>query len=247
MTTFRIRSGWARSRSSSLLLYHRPPRRMKDSNPGELSRTVEILPPSVRHETTNVIRLAVVIVALVGFYLASTAWNTSTDTVRSGDLLPYQVLMRDRPSDEQRAFRELQEGLLEAERVRSITGGWPSPAALADQGIPPFGADPTRVTSYVWTVTQRGVFVNYRGMPRVTGVPAWLLLIQEPDRGAPRDPSPEDEEHHRLPDGAMLHVSMWIHPEGTELPSRLVSLPQVEGWTQLRAGPPLAVSRPPTR
>jgi hypothetical protein len=220
---------------------------MKDSNPGELSRTVEILPPSARHETTQVVRVAVVIVAVVGVYLASTVWNTGSESVRSGDLMPYQVLMRDRPSDEQRIFRELQEGLLEAERVRSTSGGWPSPGALADQGIPPFAPDPTRATSYVWSVIQRGVFVNYRGTPRITGAPAWLLLIQEPDRGAPPDLSPEDEEHHRLSDGAVLHVSMWIHPEGTELASRLVSLPQVEGWTQLRAGPPLALPRPPTK
>jgi hypothetical protein len=72
----------------------------------------------------------------------------------------------------------------------------------------------------------------------VTSAPAWLLLVQEPDRGAPPDPSAEDEEHHRLGDGAMLHVSIWVHPDGAELPQRFVSLPQVEGWTQLRAGPP---------
>ena len=220
---------------------------MKKSNVSEMSRTVEILPPSVRNETTNVVRLAVVIAGVVGFYLANTAWNTSGDRVRSGDLMPYQVLMRDRPSPEQRIFRELQEGLLEAERVRSTAGGWPSPAALADQGIPPFAPDPTRVASPVWTVTERGVFVNYRGTPTLTGAPAWLLLVQEPDRGAPRDPSPEDEEHHRLPDGAMLHVSVWTHPNGAELPSHLVSLPQVEGWTQLRANPPAVSARSTTQ
>jgi len=203
-------------------------------NAGDVPRTVEILSPSLGGETTNVVRLAVAIVAVVGFYLASTAWKS--EGVRSADLLPYQVLMRDRPSEEQRMFRELQEGLLEAERVRATSGGWPSPAALADQGIPPFAADPTRQTSYVWTVTERGVFINYRGTPAVTNAPAWLLLVQEPDRGAPRDVSVEDEEHHRLPDGTMLHVSIWTHPAGTEVPQRLVSLPQVEGWTQLRAG-----------
>ncbi len=207
-------------------------------------RTVEILPPSVRSETLIVGQLAVVVVAIVGFYLANTAWSTSNQQARVSDLMPYQALVRDRPSSDQRMFRELQEGLLEAQRVRSASGGWPAPAALAVQAIPPFAADPTRPESYVWTVTQHGTFINYRGMPAVTGVPAWLLLIQEPDPGAPPDPAREDEEHHRLTDGTMLHVSIWTHADGLDLPARFISLPQVEGWTQLRAGPPASVAAP---
>jgi hypothetical protein len=210
------------------------------------ARTVDIRPPSVRGETIVVGQLAVVIIAVVAFYLASTAWNTSSSQARAGDLMPYQVLVRDRPSSDQRMFRELQEGLLEAQRVRSTSGGWPSPAALAVQAIPPFAPDPTRPETYVWTVTQHGTFINYRAAPGVTGVPAWLLLVQEPDRGAPPDPALEDEEHHRLADGTMLHVSIWTHPDGTDLPARFISLPQVEGWTQLRAGPP-AAAIPPSR
>jgi hypothetical protein len=201
-------------------------------------RTVEILPPSVRKETLVVGQLVVVVVAIVGFYLANTAWSAGNDT-RAGDLLPYQALVRDRPSSDQRMFRELQEGLLEAERVRSATGGWPPPAALAEQSIPPFAPDPTRPEKYTWAVTQHGAFVDYRATPAVTGLPAWLLLVQEPDKGAPPDPAKEDEEHHRLTDGTMLHVSVWTHAEGLDLPAHFISLPQVEGWTQLRIGPPL--------
>jgi hypothetical protein len=204
------------------------------------ARTVQIHPPSVRRETLIVGQLAIVIVAAVAFYLANTAWSSSGSQTRVSDLMPYQVLVRDRPSNDQRMFRELQEGLLEAERVRSTSGGWPAPAALAEQAIPPFAPDPTRPEQYVWTVTQHGTFVDYLGTPRVTGVPAWLLLVQEPDKGAPPDPAKEDEEHHRLADGTMLHVSVWTHADGTDLPAHFVSLPQVEGWTQLRAGPPAA-------
>lgn len=200
-------------------------------------RTVEILPPSVRRETLVVGQLVIIVVAIVGFYLANTAWSTGNE-VRVGDLLPYQSLVRDRPSSDQRMFRELQEGLLEAERVRSTTGGWPAPAALGEQSVPPFAPDPTRPEKYAWTVTQHGTFVDYRATPAVTGLPAWLLLIQEPDKGAPPDPAKEDEEHHRLTDGTMLHVSIWTHAEGLDLPAHFISLPQVEGWTQLRIGPP---------
>src|ERR1041385_6795863 len=92
-------------------------------------QTVEIRPPSIRTETLVVGQLAAVIVAVVALYLANTAWKSSAGT-RTGDLLPYQLLIRDRPSNEQRMFRELQEGLLEAQRIRSESGGWPAPAAL---------------------------------------------------------------------------------------------------------------------
>jgi hypothetical protein len=202
-------------------------------------RTVEIRPPSLREETTIVVRLAVVIIAVVGFYLANTAWSTGKEGARAAGLLPYQFLVADRTPAEQRMFRELQEGLLEAERVRSSSGAWPAPAALGEQGIPPFALDPTvKGASYKWTVTRRGVFVNYRGTPGITGAPAWLLLIQEPVADAPPDPSPEDEEHHRLSGGLLLHVSFWTHADGIDLSSGLVQMPQNEGWTQLRANPP---------
>jgi hypothetical protein len=212
-------------------------------------RTVEIRPPSLGEETTIVVRLAVVIVAVVGFYLANTAWDGEKGGARSTGLLPYQRLVADRPPDEQRMFRELQEGLLEAERVRSASGGWPAPSALAAQGIPPFALDPTvKGPSYKWTVTPQGVFVNYRGTPGVTNAPAWLLLIQEPVRDAPPDPSPEDEEHHRLSGGLLLHVSVWTHADGIDLSSHLVQVPQNEGWTQMRANPPtIGAAAPPVR
>jgi len=203
-------------------------------------RTVEIRPPSLRDETTIVVRLAVVIAALVGFYLASTVWDTSSGIPRATNLLPYQVLMRDRPAAEQRMFRELQEGLLEAERLNSSTGNWPEPAALAADGIPPFASDPTaKGAAHIWTVLKRGTYINYRGTPATAGAPAWLLLIQEPTPDAPPDPSPEDEEHHRLSSTVMLHVSVWVHAGGATPGSSLalVRTPQAEGWTQLRAGP----------
>jgi len=212
-------------------------------------RTVEIRPPSLREETTIVVRLAVVIVAVVGFYLANTAWDAEKGGTRTSGLLPYQILVADRAPVEQRMFRELQEGLLEAERVRASSGGWPAPPTLGAQGIPPFAPDPTaKGASYKWTVTRQGVFINYRGTPGVTNAPAWLLLIQEPVQDAPPDPSPEDEEHHRLPGGLLLHVSVWTHADGIDLSSHLVQAPQNEGWMQMRATPPaLGAAAPPVR
>lgn len=211
-------------------------------------RTVEIRPPSLREETTIVVRLAVVIVAIAGFYLANTAWSVEGRPARASGLLPYQTLVSDAASRDQLMFRELQEGLLEAERVRTESGGWPAPDTLADQGIPPFTNDPTaKGPAYRWVVTRRGAFINYRGIPNVTGAPAWLLHIQEPLPGALPDPSPEDEEHHRLPHGLLLHVSVWTHADGAERSPALVQVPQAEGWIQLRVNPPgIGYVLPPT-
>ncbi|MBI3490470.1 MAG: hypothetical protein HY047_01525 [Acidobacteria bacterium] len=211
-------------------------------------RTVEIRPPSLREETTIVVRLSVVVIAIVGFYLANTAWSVDGRPARASGLLPYQTLVSEAASPSQLLFRELQEGLLEAERIRTATGGWPSPDALAEQGIPPFAKDPTaKGPAYRWIVTHRNTFINYRGIPSVTGAPAWLLLIQEPVPDAPPDPSPEDEEHHRLPHGLLLHVSVWTHADGAELSPALVQVPQAAGWIQLRVNAPgIGYVPPPT-
>jgi hypothetical protein len=77
--------------------------------------------------------------------------------------------------------------------------------------------------------------VNYLGIPDRPGVPAWLLLLQEPEPGVPPDQTFEDEEHNRLLDGTMLHVSTWSHADGFHASGKIVRLPQAEGWTQIYA------------
>src|SRR5947207_15933972 len=90
---------------------------------GFAMRTVEIRPPSVRAETLNVLRVAMAIVAVVAAYLfrPSFGGGSAVTTTRPGDLLPFQNLVRDATPPDQRLFRELREGLLEAERVRAMT------------------------------------------------------------------------------------------------------------------------------
>jgi hypothetical protein len=145
---------------------------------------------------------------------------------------------------EQRTFRELQEGLLEAEAVRSTTGTWPSPDALASNGIPPFVADPTaKGSTYRWGLLREGNYINYVGVPERTGAPTWLVWIHEPEPGTPPDQLYEDEEHHKLLDGTMLHVSTWAHTPGPRDRARVVRVPQAEGWMQFYAvGPGKAPS-----
>lgn len=211
-------------------------------------RRIEVRPPSARDELLTVLRVAMFVVIASWMVLA-----TDSATFRAGDagvshLLPFQKLIRDRPPLEQRMFRELQEGLLEAEMRRVEMRRWPEPGALAADGIPPFAIDPTaKGGPYAWQLLTSGFFVNYLGIPQRADAPAWLVLVQEPDpRGAP-DPAREDEEHHRLSTGEMLHVSTWTRAD-PRVPIRVARTPQAEGWTQLYAvGPtlPTATGPPP--
>jgi hypothetical protein len=212
-------------------------------------RSVEVRPPSASAELANVLRFAMVVVIGVWMYLATDGGTRagSSDTRR---LLPFQALVQDRPPAEQRMFRELQEGLLEAERRRSERGSWPMTPTLAADGIPPFADDPTVKSSrYDWRLMVTGTVVNYLGPPQQPEAPAWLLLVQEPEPGAPPDQAREDEEHHKLITGAMLHVSTWVRAD-SRVASRIVRTPQAEGWTQLYAvGPsptsPFGAAPPP--
>lgn len=246
-------------------------------------RSVEIRPPSARAETWNVLRVAALIVLATWIYLADTAsWRSLAPggaaraaggaSAASGlpvpygdgggarDLMPYQRLFRTLDGEDQRLFRELQEGLLEAENVRAAAHRWPAPAALAAQGIPPFAAAPVRGgrRAYHWELRQDGVYVNYLGLAADRRDPAFLLLVQEPDpqappAGQPGQPiQPLDEIHHRLQDGTILHVSTWmLRPgasgtaAGAAGPSGaagsaggVIAEPFAQGWTQLLIGAP---------
>ena len=182
------------------------------------------------------------IVAIVAAYLLRPAAlggvTASSRASAPGNLLPFQALVSSAPDVDQRMFRELQEGLLECERIRGATRQWPEPSALAADGIPPFAADPTRKDArYQWTKLAQGSTVNYLGLPSTPTAPAWLLVILEPEPGAPPDPAPNDETHHRLSDGTTLHVSIWRIPEQSRRTGfNPVQLPQNDGWTQLMVG-----------
>ncbi|MFY9824382.1 MAG: hypothetical protein WAM82_23605 [Thermoanaerobaculia bacterium] len=197
---------------------------------------MEITPPSARREAANVLRVAAVILLATWVYLANTAAPRS-GLAAGGSLIAYQKLFRNLEPREQRMFRALHEGLLEAENIRSASGAWPAPAALAGQGIPPFAADPiTSREKYAWTLHQEGNLVNYLGLPAGPQLPAFLLSIQEPTPGAPVDTAPNDEQHHRLANGEVLHVAVWMKAEGAKLSDDLYRQPESTGWTQLLAG-----------
>ncbi len=197
---------------------------------------MEIKPPSARREAVNVLRMAALILIVTWIYLANTAAPRAGQAAGAG-LIAYQKLFPNLDPQQQRMFRALHEGLLEAENVRSASGAWPAPAALAGQGIPPFAADPIASREkYAWTLHQEGSLAEYLGLPAASGLPAFLLSIQEPTPGAAADTAPNDEQHHRLADGEVLHVAVWMHAEGAKLSDNLYRQPESTGWTQLLAG-----------
>jgi hypothetical protein len=204
-------------------------------------RDVEIAALSARDELVSVVRVAVAIGFCVWLYLANQPSATEGSGTQKKNLLPYQALIEERTADEARMFRELQVGLLEAEAVRSTTGRWPEVSALADSGIDPFVVDPTnKGARYAWQVRHNGLYINYLGVPDRPDAPAWLLFVQEPDPSLPPEPYQNDEEHARLVDGTLLHVSIWQHANGAGISRSAVRVPQSEGWTQIFAIGPSA-------
>ena len=153
-------------------------------------------------------------------------------------LLPYQQLIRDASPSRAAVFRELQEGLLEAERIRAQTGHWPDVATLAGRRDSAVRAAIRRRRSRTsgprCARTGRRITSVCR---RIRRQPAWVLVILEPEPGAPPDPAPNDETHHRLPDGTTLHVSIWNMPEDKRRSGfAALRLPQNDGWTNWLVG-----------
>jgi hypothetical protein len=185
-------------------------------------------------ERTGVLVLAGAIVGGVGAYLVLT---NATGGGAAKNLLPYQTLAATLPVPDQQTFGAIRAGLLVAEEDRAAASAWPDPARLADRGVAPFAAT-NGGPEYRWSRLQDGAIIDYFGQPADASQPAWLLEIQEPEPGMPPDPAPPDEEHHRLPDGTMLHVYVWMHPYGGQVPVGFVRQPQTSGWTEVFSRPP---------
>ncbi len=200
-------------------------------------RDVDVITLSARDELITVVRTAMAITAGVWLYLANDPFPSAPEGALQRNLLPFQAVIQSRAPDEQLLFRELQVALLEAETTRSTKGQWPDAEAMTADGIEPFAANPAvKRTKYQWRLLRDGFFTNYIGIPADASAPAWLLLVQEPDPTAQPEPFVDDEDHDRLLDGSVLHVSIWNHRDGGRLSAAsLVRVPQNEGWTQLYA------------
>jgi hypothetical protein len=197
---------------------------------------------SVARERLTILALAGLVVTIVGGYLLFR--SSAAGGAAGASLTPFQMLARDLVSSEQLMFGRLQQAVSEAEAVRAQTGRWPEPAAL--EGLPallPAGDESIPSPAYTWTRAQQGFVVNYLALPsNDDAAAAWLLRIQEPDPNTPLDVAPNDEVHHRLPDGTVLHVSVWTHRFGGRISPAFLLQPELTGWTQLLRAPVQAVA-----
>ncbi len=138
-------------------------------------------------------------------------------------LLPWQERASTLPMTEHAAYRALREAFAGLEAKRGVEKKWPEAAGL-----------PVALT---WSKLERGSYINYLGAPPPgSSARRWLVLIIEPEAGLltqAHEPVPKpDEEHHVLPDGTLLHVTLWSAPNEGALPVVPMPLPGEDGWTQ---------------
>jgi hypothetical protein len=184
---------------------------------------------AAKSERLGVIGLGALVIVSVAAYLALK--SSVLQSTGPNRLLPYQTLSRTLVSSEQETFADLQKQVIDLERVRAATGRWPGAETL-DAASP-----------YVWSHAREGFYVNYLARPSGDeSAAAWLIVIQEPDPQAPPDTAPNDETHHRLPDGTVLHVTIWSHRFGSQVGHAFVRQPETTGWTQILTAPVATVS-----
>lgn len=191
-------------------------------------RVRRVGPPSLRRETFGVICSAAAIVLFSATHVLATRHSTSGPS-----LLPYQKRFRDLNNEEQRTFRALSEALIEAESFRFTRGHWPTSNDLAEQILPPFAPDPLDKEQRTWSSREDRNGVNYLGKnEQDPNKSAFLLLVQEADEKAALG-AVLDEEHHQLPNGDLVHVSIWMRAPAGTIPSGVIADPKLSGWTQL--------------
>lgn len=206
-------------------------------------RTEEVIPPSQRDDGSWVFLAAMTIVVCVIYIIAFERGGpvTKDAAVPSRALLPFQTLFRDLPSVEQRVFRALQEGVVEALRARGATGTWPTVDALAAQGVPPFAPDVLDRSGLRWERRSTTFLYQYVGLPSDPGgMPAFMISIVEPEPVSGEKPVPGvvDEEHQVLPDGLLLHITYWKR-RAQGIAAGPINEPALAGWTQIRVKSPI--------
>lgn len=151
---------------------------------------------------------------------------------------PFERRLTELSPEDQRLYRAIREGVVEAERRRSSTGRWLSADDLAREGVPPFAPDPIDRGRFTWAFAKTGTAVNYVGTPAASaGREAFIVIVTEPDPGTAPDPNAQiDEVHHRLADGSMIHVTIWMGPPVGPLGGAVSVLAPDQGYKQILGG-----------
>ncbi len=190
-------------------------------------------------ERANTLTVAGLVLGAVVLYLVLRAPENGGDASRN--LLPYQTLARTLTESQQQMYTAIRRGLTDIESDRARTSRWPEPLVLAANQVSPFAS--AAADRFEWQRFQQGATVQYFGRPEDPAAPGWILAIQEPEPNAPPDPAPNDDEHHRLPDGTTLHIYVWTHQFGGRVSPAFIPQPQNDGWTEVFAVPPSPLIR----
>jgi len=192
-----------------------------------------VLPPSTAAETGHVVRA----IFHVGFWttiLIALGHGTIVDGAAATGVQYDEIAFSTLPPLEQREYRLLREGVATAERARGRTGTWPEVDALATRGVAPF-VDPIDHAGYQWTRVADGPVIDYVGVPaQASGLATFMVVLLEPEPGTPIDPTlVADAVHHVMPDGTLVHVTIWRAP-GARPTVSAVAAPRVEdGWRRV--------------
>jgi zinc transport system substrate-binding protein len=210
-------------------------------------RTVVVRSPSLLRETGGVIRA----VAHIAFWTAlvmGASWCPGRGAGPSArrTVAADELSVADLDPSAKQTYRACLDGLAAAEDARSRDGAWPSVEQLAQRGVAPF-AD----ASYRWRLLSDATVVTYDG--RAAGAPTFAISVVEPDPGTPIDPQVVvDDMHHKLRDGTVLHVGVWIAGRAVDptldppLDRATATPPPEDGWRRITRGEP-APPRPDAR
>lgn len=207
---------------------------------------VRVSPPSAADETRRVLKLGFIVLYGAAFVVLG---RPLVDEANVAVESPFEVRFQALDASDQRMFRNLQEGVLEAEYERSRSGKWPDAKSLAESGIPPFATDPIDQAKYQWRSLSSDNLVNYIGSPAQSDRPTLIAIITEPPPGTAPDPRAiVDETHHKLQDGTIIHVTIWFSPapKGGEGPP-LQDLKEPIAFVNEQAGWRRVTSVAPTR
>lgn len=216
--------------------------------PAGTLRTIDVASPSSREESIQVLR-ALFLIAFLSTLVVAIQRGQSTDeptAAQDAKAFPFVRRFADLPAADQRIFTALREGIGEAERRRVRSGKWPDVEDLAAEGIPPFAPDPIDRDAMTWVMRSNGRTANYVGVPREGLKRAtFVVILTEPDGSGPAVPTevPPDEVHHRLDDGMLLHVAVFV---GDALPPPAgvaLTMSFADGWFQALAGSPRVLVR----
>lgn len=196
-------------------------------------------------ERRQVLLLALLLIGGLAAYVGLTALNR--DNRDQQDLLPYQFLARNLPESEQHVFNTIRDAVAPMEAARVEMKRWLDPESLSARGVTVFNPPSEGGTSRVWQKFEQGTTVNYLGLPTDQAGSAWLLTITEPEPGSVPDNAPTDDEHHRLPDGTVLHIYVWTHRFGSEIKPVFIRQPETQGWIQIFRTPPNPMATVPPR